>query len=118
MSIITKVRTIRLKEQLTDLRSKTRTPVCGSETLASAVTFRQMFVAGTFDYAMIDLVWRGGLTEGRKIAALHHQAYFRRLSGPILPHGTKILSSLCLKSKTAWPSCRQHLVLEPASNRK
>lgn len=45
-------------------------PVCGSETLAGAVTFRQMFEAGTFDYAMADLSWCGGLTEGRKIAAL------------------------------------------------
>lgn len=68
-------------QQLTDLRSKTRTPVCGSETLASAVTFRQMFAAGTFDYAMIDLGWCGGLTEGRKIAALAESYNI-----PLAPH--------------------------------
>lgn len=52
------------------LRSKTSVPICGSETLAGAVTFRHMFEKGTFDYAMADLSWCGGLTEGRKIAAL------------------------------------------------
>lgn len=68
-------------QQLQYLRTKTRTPVCGSETLAGAVTFRQMFAAGTFDYAMLDLGWCGGLTEGRKIAALAESYNI-----PIAPH--------------------------------
>lgn len=68
-------------QQLQDLRSKTGVPICGSETLASAVTFRQMFSAGTFDYAMLDLGWCGGLTEGRKIAALAESYNI-----PLAPH--------------------------------
>ena len=68
-------------KQLQYLRSKTRTPICGSETLACAVTFRQMFETGTFDYSMLDLGWCGGLTEGRKIAALAESYNI-----PIAPH--------------------------------
>ena len=68
-------------QQSKELRSKTRTPICGSETLAGAVTFRQMFAAGAFDYAMLDLGWCGGLTEGRKIAALAESYNI-----PIAPH--------------------------------
>ncbi|MCI8576708.1 MAG: mandelate racemase/muconate lactonizing enzyme family protein [Lachnospiraceae bacterium] len=68
-------------QQLQDLRARTRTPVCGSETLAGAVTFRQMFSAGAFDYSMIDLGWCGGLTEGRKIAALAESYNI-----PLAPH--------------------------------
>lgn len=68
-------------KQLQYLRSATKTPICGSETLASAVTFRQMFEAGAFDYSMLDLGWCGGLTEGRKIANLA-ESY----NVPIAPH--------------------------------
>lgn len=68
-------------KQLQSLRSRTKTPICGSETLAGAVTFRQMFEAGAFDYAMVDLGWCGGLTEGRKIAALAESYNI-----PIAPH--------------------------------
>ena len=63
------------------LRSKTRTPICGSETLAGAVTFRQLLQAGTVDYSMIDLGWCGGITEGRKIANLAESYNI-----PIAPH--------------------------------
>jgi len=63
------------------LRSKTRVPICGSETLAGAVTFRQMLATGTFDYAMLDLGWCGGMTEGRKIAAIAESYGI-----PIAPH--------------------------------
>lgn len=52
------------------LRSQTSAPICGSETLAGAVTFRQMLEQNTLDYVMADLSWCGGLTEGRKIAVL------------------------------------------------
>ncbi|MGH0053468.1 MAG: mandelate racemase/muconate lactonizing enzyme family protein [Sphaerochaetaceae bacterium] len=50
------------------LRSKTRTPICGGETLSGAISYRQMLAAGTLDYTMLDLGWCGGLTEGRKIS--------------------------------------------------
>ncbi len=68
-------------QSLVDLRSKTKTPICGSETLAGAVTFRAMLAAGTFDYAMFDLGWCGGITEGRKIAGIAETH-----ATPIAPH--------------------------------
>ena len=55
---------------LADLRGRTRVPICGSETLGGAVSYRQMLAADAADIVMLDLAWCGGLTEGRKIAAL------------------------------------------------
>ncbi|MGE0801820.1 MAG: mandelate racemase/muconate lactonizing enzyme family protein [Lautropia sp.] len=66
---------------LADLRRHTRTPICGSETLAGTVAFRDLLAADALDIVMIDLAWCGGLTEGRKIAALA-EAYNR----PVAPH--------------------------------
>lgn len=66
---------------LADLRAHTRTPICGSETLAGAATFRAMLASGAVDYAMFDLGWCGGMTEGRKIAALAESHAI-----PIAPH--------------------------------
>jgi galactonate dehydratase len=66
---------------LVDLRRQTRVPICGSETLGGAVSYRQMLEAGAADFVMLDLAWCGGLTEGRKIAALA-EAYAK----PLAPH--------------------------------
>jgi len=66
---------------LADLRRRTRTPICGSETLGGAATYRQMLAAEAVDIVMLDLAWCGGLTEGRKIAALA-EAHAK----PIAPH--------------------------------
>jgi L-alanine-DL-glutamate epimerase-like enolase superfamily enzyme len=66
---------------LADLRRQTRTPICGSETLAGTVPFRDLLAADAIDMVMLDLAWCGGLTEGRKIAALA-EAY----SKPLAPH--------------------------------
>jgi L-alanine-DL-glutamate epimerase-like enolase superfamily enzyme len=66
---------------LADLRRQTRTPICGSETLAGAVPFRDLLSADAVDFVMLDLAWCGGLTEGRKIAALA-EAYAK----PLAPH--------------------------------
>jgi galactonate dehydratase len=68
-------------EALTDLRRRTRVPVCGSETLGGVVPFRNLLAAGALDFVMLDLAWCGGLTEGRKIAALA-EAYAK----PLAPH--------------------------------
>jgi galactonate dehydratase len=68
-------------EALTDLRRQTRTPICGSETLGGVVPFRDLLAAGALDFVMLDLAWCGGLTEGRKIAALA-EAYGK----PLAPH--------------------------------
>ncbi|WP_338665217.1 mandelate racemase/muconate lactonizing enzyme family protein [Pararoseomonas sp. SCSIO 73927] len=66
---------------LADLRRQTRTPICGSETLGGAVPFRDLLAADALDMVMIDLAWCGGLTEGRKIAALA-EVYAK----PLAPH--------------------------------
>jgi L-alanine-DL-glutamate epimerase-like enolase superfamily enzyme len=66
---------------LADLRRRTRVPICGSETLGGAVSFRQLLEADATDVVMLDLAWCGGLTEGRKIAALA-EAHAK----PLAPH--------------------------------
>ena len=66
---------------LADLRQQTGTPICGSETLGGVVPFRDMLAANAVDVVMLDLVWCGGLTQGRKIAALA-EAYAK----PLAPH--------------------------------
>lgn len=66
---------------LADLRRQTRTPICGSETLAGSVPFRDLLAADALDMVMLDLAWCGGITEGRKIAALA-ESYNR----PLAPH--------------------------------
>lgn len=66
---------------LADLRRRTRVPICGSETLGGVVPFRQLLEADAVDIVMLDLAWCGGLTEGRKIAALA-EAHAK----PLAPH--------------------------------
>jgi len=66
---------------LADLRRRTRTPVCGSETIAGIVKFRELLAADALDFVMLDVAWCGGLTEARKIAALA-QSHAR----PVAPH--------------------------------
>ncbi len=66
---------------LADLRRRTRTPICASETLGGKVAFRDLLAAGAVDIVMLDLSWCGGLTEARKIAALA-ESYAK----PIAPH--------------------------------
>ena len=66
---------------LADLRRQTRTPICGSETLGGMVPFRDLLAGDALDMVMLDLAWCGGLTEGRKVAALA-EAYAK----PLAPH--------------------------------
>lgn len=66
---------------LADLRRQTRTPICGSETLGGAQTFRRLLAADALDIVMLDLAWCGGLSEGRKIAALAEMH-----AKPLAPH--------------------------------
>jgi galactonate dehydratase len=44
--------------------------VCASETLGSRYPYKDMLERDAVDVVMVDLSWSGGLTEGRKIAAL------------------------------------------------
>jgi len=68
-------------QALADLRRQTRVPICGSETLGGVVPFRDLLAADALDFVMLDLAWCGGLTEGRKIAALA-EVYAK----PLAPH--------------------------------
>lgn len=55
-----------------------KTPICGSETLAGAASFRNLLAANAVDVVMLDIAWCGGLSEARKIAALYNR--------PLAPH--------------------------------
>lgn len=66
---------------LADLRRRVKTPICGSETLAGAASFRNLLAADAIDVVMLDIAWCGGLSEARKIAALA-EAYNK----PLAPH--------------------------------
>ncbi len=68
-------------QALRELRSKTSTPICGSETISGMTSFRQLISAGAWDYVMLDTGWCGGLSEARKIAALADS-----FCKPIAPH--------------------------------
>jgi galactonate dehydratase len=84
-------------QALADLRRQTRVPVCGSETLGGTVPYRDLLAADAVDFVMLDLAWCGGLTEGRKIAALA-EAYAK----PLAPHD-------CTGPVTLWAGL--HLAL-------
>lgn len=63
---------------LSELAASTSVPICASETLGSRFPYKDMLEAGAIGIVMTDLVWTGGLTEGRKIAALadtYHRPY-------------------------------------------
>ena len=55
--------------------------VCASETLGSRWPYKDMLDRDAMHVVMVDLCWTGGLTEGRKIAALA-ETYHR----PFAPH--------------------------------
>ncbi|HEX9275349.1 MAG TPA: mandelate racemase/muconate lactonizing enzyme family protein [Casimicrobiaceae bacterium] len=57
-------------QALGDYRRSTNVWVCASETLGSRWPYKDMLEHDALDVAMVDLCWTGGLTEGRKIAAL------------------------------------------------
>src|SRR5258708_17648810 len=44
--------------------------VCASETLGSRYPYKSMLDRDAMHVVMVDLCWTGGLTEGRKIAAM------------------------------------------------
>lgn len=68
-------------DAIQDYASKTRVPVCLSETLGGKLDFAALLATGAASIIMPDIVWCGGLTEARKIAAIadaHHR--------PVAPH--------------------------------
>lgn len=57
-------------QALADYRRATDVWVCASETLGSRWPYKDLLERDATDVVMVDLCWCGGLTEGRKIAAL------------------------------------------------
>lgn len=57
-------------EGLAELREQLSVPIAAGENEYTKWGFRELFEAGGVDYAMPDAMRCGGLTEGRKIAAL------------------------------------------------
>jgi len=52
------------------LRAATRIPICQSERVFTRFGFRPWIEKAATDIVMMDLSWGGGLTEGRKVAAM------------------------------------------------
>jgi galactonate dehydratase len=57
-------------QALAEYAQSTNVWVCASETLGSRWPFKDLLERNATHVAMVDLCWAGGLTEGRKIAAL------------------------------------------------
>lgn len=57
-------------QALAEYARSTSVWVCASETLGSRYPYKDMLERDAMHVVMVDLCWSGGLTEGRKIAAL------------------------------------------------
>jgi galactonate dehydratase len=68
-------------QALAELAGSTDVWICASETLGSRFPYQDMLDHDAMDVVMVDLCWTGGLTEGRKIAAMA-ETYHR----PFAPH--------------------------------
>jgi L-alanine-DL-glutamate epimerase-like enolase superfamily enzyme len=68
-------------QALAEYAASTDVWVCASETLGSRWPYKDMLERDATHVVMVDLCWTGGLTEGRKIAALA-ETYHR----PFAPH--------------------------------
>jgi L-alanine-DL-glutamate epimerase-like enolase superfamily enzyme len=68
-------------QALAEYARSTDVSVCASETLGSRFPYKDMLDRDAMDIVMVDLCWTGGLTEGRKIAAMA-ETYHR----PFAPH--------------------------------
>ncbi|MBN8995275.1 MAG: mandelate racemase/muconate lactonizing enzyme family protein [Rhizobiales bacterium] len=65
------------------LKRETSIPICQSERVFTRFGFRPWIEKGATDIVMPDLSWGGGLTEGRKIAAMADTSYL-----PLTCHDT------------------------------
>lgn len=68
-------------QALAEYARSTTVSVCASETLGSRYPYKEMLDRDAMDIVMADLCWTGGLTEGRKIAAMA-ETYHK----PFAPH--------------------------------
>ena len=68
-------------QALAEYARATHVPVCASETMGSRWPYKEMLDRDAIGVVMVDLCWTGGLTEGRKIAAMA-ETYHK----PFAPH--------------------------------
>ncbi|MGH2461383.1 MAG: mandelate racemase/muconate lactonizing enzyme family protein, partial [Chloroflexota bacterium] len=68
-------------DDLARLVQETRVPICASERLFTRYAFRQVLERKAAHVIMPDIIWTGGISEGKKIAAMA-EAYHL----PIAPH--------------------------------
>ena len=68
-------------DDLARLVQETRVPICASERLFTRYAFRQVLERKAAHIIMPDIIWTGGLSEGKKIATMA-EAYHL----PIAPH--------------------------------
>jgi L-alanine-DL-glutamate epimerase-like enolase superfamily enzyme len=68
-------------DDLARLVQETRVPICTSERLFTRYAFRQVLERKAAHVIMPDIIWTGGISEGKKIAAMA-EAYHL----PIAPH--------------------------------
>ncbi|MBI3971013.1 MAG: mandelate racemase/muconate lactonizing enzyme family protein [Chloroflexi bacterium] len=68
-------------DDLARLVQETRVPICVSERLFTRYAFRQVLERRAAHIVMPDIIWTGGISEGKKIAAMA-EAYHL----PIAPH--------------------------------
>jgi galactonate dehydratase len=68
-------------DDLARLVAETRAPLAVSERLFTRHAFRRVFERRAAHVAMLDVVWTGGLTEARKIAAMADAYHL-----PVAPH--------------------------------
>jgi galactonate dehydratase len=57
-------------QAMAQLARHTSIPICASERLATRTSFAALIAAGAASIVMLDLAWCGGISEGRKIAAM------------------------------------------------
>jgi len=94
-----------------------RQPLCVSERLMTRYGFRELIENGAAQFIMPDLAWCGGLTEGRKIAALADTYYLpicpHNCGGPIL-HAASIHLAAHVPNLFILESVRRHYLKEYA----
>lgn len=83
------------------LRSQTGVPIAAGEQFGSKWDFRQLIEEEWIDYARLDLCIAGGLTEGKKIAAMSETHHIDlAVHNPIGP----VSSAACLHLNLACPN--------------
>ncbi len=102
-------------EAYSRLASQVSQPLCLSERLMTRFQFRELLENGAAQFIMPDLCWTGGITEGRKIAALADTYYLpicpHNCGGPVL-HAASIHLAAHVNNLFILESVRRHYLKE------